>query len=282
MSARRALTGRGEDLDRIGRLVEATAAGDGSLLLIAGPAGIGASSLLDHAVTSARAAAITTVTAASSELEQEFAFGVARRLFEPVVHRPAASDELLAGAARRAAPVLGLEHAAEPDLHATLHGLYWLLVNMSASGPVLVAVDDVQWADEPSLRWLAYAVRRLEGAPISIAVTVRTGAGAFGAALDELVAHEPAVRLAPGPLDGAAVAAVLEQQLGVTPAPAFADACRQHTGGNPFPARGAGRRAARGRRTAGRRPHRRARGGRAGSRRRVGAAPARPARRGGA
>ncbi len=220
VSARRALTGRGEDLDRIGRLVEATAAGDGSLLLIAGPAGIGASSLLDHAVTSARAAAITTVTAASSELEQEFAFGVARRLFEPVVHRPAASDELLAGAARRAAPVLGLEHAAEPDLHATLHGLYWLLVNMSASGPVLVAVDDVQWADEPSLRWLAYAVRRLEGAPISIAVTVRTGAGAFGAALDELVAHEPAVRLAPGPLDGAAVAAVLEQQLGVTPAPA--------------------------------------------------------------
>ena len=37
-----------------------------------------------------------------------------------------------------------------------LHGLYWLVVNLAAGRPVLLAVDDAHWADEASLRWLAW------------------------------------------------------------------------------------------------------------------------------
>ena len=32
-----------------------------------------------------------------------------------------------------------------------LHGLYWLTVNLADRGPVLLAVEDAQWADIPSL-----------------------------------------------------------------------------------------------------------------------------------
>lgn len=228
------LVGRAEDLSRIDAFVRASAAGDGSLLTVSGPPGIGKSALLDHVVARARAAGITTLAADGSELEQEFAFGVARHLLEPLVLRADDRATLLAGAARRAAPVLGLEQADEPELHATMHGLYWLLVNASATAPVLVVVDDVQWVDEPSLRWLAYVARRLDAAPVSVAVTARTGAGADRAALDALLAHEPGTRLTPEPLAATEVAAVLEAQLGRAPDRAFTDACRERTGGNPF------------------------------------------------
>ncbi|MDA0142573.1 AAA family ATPase, partial [Solirubrobacter deserti] len=224
------LVGRSDDLGRIDALLDATAAGDGSLLLVTGPPGIGKSTLLAHALDGARAAGIATLVADASELEREFAFGVARRLFEPVAGEP----ELLTGAARRAAPVLGLEQAGEPDLHATLHGLYWLLVNVSATAPVLVAVDDLQWVDEPSLRWLAYVARRVTGAPISLLATVRTGSDSDRAALDELLTLEPALHLTPAPLDATEVAVVLARTLGRAPDPAFTEACLAQTGGNPF------------------------------------------------
>lgn len=41
--------------------------------------------------------------------------------------------------------------------------------------PLLLSVDDVQWADGPSLRFLLYLVRRLEGLPAAIAIALRTG-----------------------------------------------------------------------------------------------------------
>ena len=58
---------------------------------------------------------------------------------------------------------------------AALHGLYWLAVNLTASGPVLLAVDDLQWCDSASLRFLAYLVRRLDDVPVLVVGTLRTG-----------------------------------------------------------------------------------------------------------
>ncbi len=56
-----------------------------------------------------------------------------------------------------------------------MHGLYWLVVNLAASRPLLIAVDDAHWADEPSLRWLAYLAPRLEGLAAGILVALRQG-----------------------------------------------------------------------------------------------------------
>jgi hypothetical protein len=48
---------------------------------------------------------------------------------------------------------------------------------LAAYGPVVVAIDDVQWLDAPSARVLAFVVRRLEDAPIRILVALRAGPG---------------------------------------------------------------------------------------------------------
>jgi len=77
--------------------------------------------------------------------------------------------ELFSGAAGLAAPLFGesgLDEAPAGDVSfAILHGLYWLAANAALSRPTLLLVDDVHWADAPSLRWLSYVARRLEGLP---------------------------------------------------------------------------------------------------------------------
>ena len=45
---------------------------------------------------------------------------------------------------------------------AGLNGLYWLTLNLAGEEPLLLAVDDLHWADHSSLRFIAYLVRRLE------------------------------------------------------------------------------------------------------------------------
>ena len=105
--------------------------------------------------------------ARGSELEAGFAFGVVRQLFE---RRLAAAGKTSArrcwpGRPPRSRPLLS-GAAAQPagdSSFAVLHGLYWLVANLAASRPLLIAVDDAHWADEPSLRWLAYLAPRLEG-----------------------------------------------------------------------------------------------------------------------
>jgi len=42
-----------------------------------------------------------------------------------------------------------------------MHGLYWLIANLAARRPLVIAVDDAHWADAPSLRWLAHLAARI-------------------------------------------------------------------------------------------------------------------------
>src|SRR4029079_662106 len=101
-----------------------------------------------------------------------------RQLFE---RRLAGDDEqeaLLAGPAAAVRPLL-LGDLSSTDAgdrsFAVLHGLYWLAINIAGERPLLLAVDDAQWADEPSSRWLAYLVRRLDRLRVALSLRPRTG-----------------------------------------------------------------------------------------------------------
>ena len=186
----------------------------GRMLLIEGRAGIGKTSLTEVACARAAELGFEVLRARGSELESGFAFGVVRQLFERRLAGTGQGERavLLAGPAAAARPLLTGELAVQPagdSSFAVLHGLYWLVVNLAAGRPVLLAIDDAHWADEPSLRWLAYLARRLDGLAAGVLAALRpVDPAAMGAPLLAVYAEAAAV-LRPALLSEQAVSAIV-------------------------------------------------------------------------
>jgi DNA-binding NarL/FixJ family response regulator len=227
---------RGGELARIEQAVAALRHGHGGVLVIEGAAGIGKSTLLRAICEHAARQGVLTLTAWGSQLEAELGFGVVRQLLETRMVRAHETEraELFEGAARLAAPVLGLGNGSVGDPFAALHGLYWLVANLTTTGPILLACDDLQWADEPSLRWLIYFCHRLERLPVLVAVTTRPPRPGHSPLLAELLAMGQTQILRPRLLSETAVTQLLSQGMGTAPDAMFVSACAKATGGNPF------------------------------------------------
>lgn len=233
---------RAHEIARLHAALDDAAEGRGRLVVVEGPAGIGKTALLGRTCAAA-CDRFVVLRARGGELEREFPHGLVRQLFEAhlrAVH-PNRREELLAGAARLAAPTVSPESvppeqrgSADPSFAVT-HGLYWLTVNLADDKPVALAVDDVQWSDAGSLRYLVHLARRLEGLPVLIAVGLRTGEPDTPEALvSELLADPEADVLRPRPLSPGAVGELLEAEMGQPASPEFAAACHAATGGTPF------------------------------------------------
>ncbi len=104
-------------------------------------------------------------------------------MFEPVVVGldDAARARVIDAAAALAAPALGFALSERGGMRrsdpasATLHGLFWLTSNLSADCPLVVVVDDAQWADGASLQFLVYLARRLAGLSVALIISIRDG-----------------------------------------------------------------------------------------------------------
>ena len=230
----KALLEREAELERLGAALDTARAGRGATLLVQGSAGIGKTSVLEAAAASARRQGMTVLRAAGGELEREFAYGVVRQLFDPVLRAERDPGELLEGAAQLALPALSFvpTDAVAPSEPAILHGLYWLTAAVAARGPTVLAVDDAQWADVPSLRFAVYLARRIADLPVVLLLAARDAEPGTPEALSLVVMDDPPV--APGPLSEAAVGEIAAATLGAVVEPAFAAAVRAASGGNPF------------------------------------------------
>ena len=231
---------RSEELSAIDAAIESAASGRGGTVLIEGPPGIGKTQLLREGA--ARAAGNGEVLRARGDLlERELPFGIVRQLFEA---RLAAAggrqrEELLEGAAGLAEPVLGtvIEPPAEPDPDRGLtvaHGLYWLAANLSHRGAVALVIDDIHWADLPSLEWLGYLARRLDGMSLLVLAATRPVDGELAGLVQALVAGETGHLLTPQPLSDAGVGRLVTELTESEPDRAFVEACSTVSGGNPF------------------------------------------------
>jgi DNA-binding CsgD family transcriptional regulator len=238
-TAEQTLLERDRELDALARMAEGAAAGEARIALIEGAAGIGKSRLLAETRRRAAGAGMRVLQARGGELEREFGFGVVRQLLEPALVEPGARERALAGAAASAAavfdPVAPVAEGGGDASFAALHGLYWAVVNLSAEEPLMLAVDDLHWSDRPSLRFLVYLARRLEGLPVLVAGTLRPAEPDADAALLGELAHDPLTEMVrPAALSVAAVGGVVRARLGEDAGEAFAGACHAATGGNPL------------------------------------------------
>jgi DNA-binding CsgD family transcriptional regulator len=211
----------------------------GGVVLVEGRAGIGKSALLEEACRRAAARGRDVLRARGSELEAGFAFGVVRQLFERRLAsaQEAERAELLGGSAGGVrALLLGemVEPAAFDTSFAVLHGLYWLTVNLAEVRPLLIAVDDAHWADEPSLRWLAYLVPRIEGAAVALLAALRPVHPAFMGGTLQALLDEAQTVVRPELLSERAVGAIVRGVLGSSVRTEACAAVWTASGGNPL------------------------------------------------
>ena len=234
---------RESELAAVHAHVAAAAGGAGRLVAIEGRAGIGKTRLVAEARTAATQNGLTVLTARGGELEHDFAYGIVRQLFEPLLAAatPQEREELLEGPAAQAARLFEvgeLIRDAEDETgvsFAMLHGLYWLAANLALRRPTLLAVDDLHWADVPSLRWLSHLQRRLDDLPLLVLVATRPPSQSRDEQLlNELVGDPAAALLRPAALGHDSVTLLAREVFAAEPAPEFVAACHTATGGNPL------------------------------------------------
>jgi class 3 adenylate cyclase/DNA-binding CsgD family transcriptional regulator/tetratricopeptide (TPR) repeat protein len=232
---------REAELAALHAVVDAASTGLGRVVAIEGRAGMGKTRLVAEARSLADAAGFEVLVARSADLEQEFAYGVVRQLFEPFLASLQAEerDDALSGTAALAERLFGDEELtgdASGDVsYAVLHGLYWLAANIAARRPAAIVIDDLHWTDAPTLRWLSFLSRRLEGLPLLVVLGLRPPEQSVETELLTELVSDPAVLLIrPTALSDAGVGAMVELEFGVEPEPEFTSACVSATGGNPL------------------------------------------------
>ncbi len=107
----------------------------------------------------------------------------------------------------------------------------------ATSRPVVLVLEDLHWADLPSLALLQYVTRELGASPILIIATYRntsaTDASALSNAVADLSRHRHCVQLALQGLDEDDVRILVTDRLGATTTE-FIHAVMRKTAGNPF------------------------------------------------
>ncbi|GAA2785546.1 AAA family ATPase [Crossiella cryophila] len=228
------LVGRQSEVDELVTLVTAGGDREQSSALLDGPMGIGKTSVLAEVGRRAAAAGVTVLKAHADRLESDFGFGVVRQLLERrVLADPALVEGSTAATAElfRAQTRTGAEPACPAEAAAVLHGLYWLTVRLTETAPVLFLLDDIQWIDQPSLRWLGYLLRRIEDLPVTVLAARRCGTLEAG---EPLALPRFGRRLRLNGLALPAVTQLAQARMRQPVTAGFATSCLAATNGNPL------------------------------------------------
>jgi DNA-binding CsgD family transcriptional regulator len=216
------LHGRVIEMSRVGELIAGVSAGAGGTVIVEGAAGIGKTRLLAEGCDRARAAGLLVACGSSDELDQVTpwrallqAFGTTR---PPLL--PASAFTKLAGLADQRLP-------AVDEMRAALEAA-------SSRQPVLVVLDDLQWADPSTLLALGSLPPALFSYPVGWLLARRPWP--VPAPLDrvaERLVEAGASRVHLGPLSGAEATA-LAGELAEPGRPADVERLLAQAEGNPF------------------------------------------------
>ena len=166
------LYGREPEQARITELLDGARASRSGVLVLRGEAGIGKSSLLEHA--RAQAEDLQLLTARGVDSESELAFGALHQLIGPALDRLDAIPEPQARALRSA---LGLEEATGQERFLVFSACLSLLSELAERRPVLCLIDDAHWLDAASSDALQFVARRLHAEGIVLLFAARDDEG---------------------------------------------------------------------------------------------------------
>jgi DNA-binding CsgD family transcriptional regulator len=238
-----ALLDRERELSILRAAVGSASGGGGAVVVLQGAAGLGKSRLLGAAREMAHGDGVPVLRARCEELESALPWALASSLLAPALEdMPAASrrralkrageeaGELFAGG--RTPPQETLEQGR---VLRRAHALTWLTADLAERAGLLVAIDDLHWADEPSLHFVAYLCARAAELPVSVVLASRPRERSGEGDLLERIAGHPAARpIELRPLGPAAVAELVHDALDGGGEPEMVAVCSEATGGNPF------------------------------------------------
>ena len=227
------IVGREEELSSLKAFVDHARQGP-AMLVLEGEAGIGKSTLWEAGVEHARAQGLTVLSSRPAEAERALGHAGLVDLLERVVDdvRPA-----LLAPRRRALQVALLREEASGDpvdrrtLAVAVRDALQLL---SERGPILIAVDDVQWLDPSSSRALAFALRRIDASAVRLLLTRRLVEGAHQSELERALGADRVRQMGVGPLSEGALHRFLRDRLERSFPRQTLLRIHERSGGNPF------------------------------------------------
>ncbi len=217
------LVGRSAEFSLLRELLDTVRLGVGRTCLIAGEGGIGKTRLLAEAIDHAGQGGFRVLYGTADQLERDQPFGSIAAALAPVFGSADPDAAALADA------ISGQEGGVRPE--ASLIGtsdvgfrivetIVTVLERLAASGPVVLALDDLHWADPSTLRAVRSIARRLAERPVALLLTYRPTVRnpELEEVTDALVALG-APHMVLGPLDREPVRAMTREVAGATPGP---------------------------------------------------------------
>jgi DNA-binding CsgD family transcriptional regulator len=226
--------GRDEDLGAVQALLSAMQEGPTGLVLTGAP-GIGKTTLWQRGVDDAQQRFGRVLLHRSAEAEASLSFTGLSDLVGPVLDRVRTSLAPLRRQALEVALLLAEPGERPPDPRAIGLALLDTLHALAAEGPVLVALDDVQWLDASSAAVMQIALRRLRGAPVGVLATLRSQPGPVNPfALDRALPQERVEQRSLGALSLDALDQLLRERIDLELTPAELASVQETSGGNPY------------------------------------------------
>lgn len=236
------LVERERETDRIASALHDAVTGIGKLMVFEAQTGMGKTALIHHARERARASGLHVFASTASEFEKEYPFGTVLSLFSSHLRAldPADRDRAFDGRAQACRNLF--EHAGPDDMlqddaaqFSIIDGLYWLIVNISATSPVALVIDDLQCVDNPTLRLLDYLARRAYTLPIAVIVALLSGDSQNSQPLTASLLTTASEHMHLQPLTPAGIETFLHINASALPSiEGLAPALAEVTGGSPY------------------------------------------------
>jgi DNA-binding CsgD family transcriptional regulator len=227
------IVGRDAELATIARMLAGNPDGL-QVLLIEGEPGIGKTTAWQAGIEQARQLGFVILSCRAAQAETRMSFAA---LGDILAHVEPDAFAALPPPQRLAIDRALLRAEAgptPPPPHAIGTAIVALMAELAGHGPVLLAIDDVQWLDKPTVTVLAFAMRRLEAHPVTVLATARAGDPHGWSASFDRVASERTRRVRLGPLSLGALYEVLRPRLGQTLTRPLLGSIESASRGNPF------------------------------------------------
>jgi DNA-binding CsgD family transcriptional regulator/tetratricopeptide (TPR) repeat protein len=231
------IRGRAAETRVLDEALDQLTSGRSAVVLIEGEAGIGKTRLLAQTLTEASRRGLQAAAGRAEELEQARPFGLVAGVFgcvrsSPDRQRAAIGGLLVTGGARDEGSITVTSDAGLQ--FRVVDAFADLAEELAVSGPLVIAVDDLQWADPCSLLTLGVLTRRLAHLPVALIGCYRPyprppQLERLATALE----NQGARHLTLGPLAGQAVIRLVAETVAAEPGPGLL-AEMAGAGGNPL------------------------------------------------